>query len=97
MAGCFQFPQRLQAAMALGLAARVVEVEFLAQEISQLGPVDELAAVMEQTGDIGDRRRLRKRPLDLVLHKHTESMHCGTNSVQLYLRVNGRASPALDP
>ena len=32
--------------MALGVAVRVVEVEFLAQEIGQLGPVDEFAAVM---------------------------------------------------
>ena len=30
VAGCFQFPQRLQAAITLGEAARVVEVELLA-------------------------------------------------------------------
>ena len=90
MAGCIQFPQRLQAAIALCVAARVVEVEFLAQEIGQLGPVDELAAVNEQPGDIRNGGRLRQRPLDLVLHKYTASMRRAGIFVQLYLRVKGR-------
>ena len=46
-------PQRLQAAIALRVAARVVEPQLLAQEIGQLGPVDEFAAVIQQAGDIG--------------------------------------------
>ena len=89
----FQFPQRLQAAIALRVATRNVEVEFLAQEIGQLGPVDELAAVIEQPGNIRNGRRLRKRPLDLVLHKHTKSMRRAKQIVQHYLRVTGRANP----
>ena len=81
MAGCFQFPQRLQAAIALGVAARVVEVELLAQEIGQLGPVDELA--------IGNGRGLREGPLDLVLNQHADSMRRGELFVEHYLRVKG--------
>ena len=69
VAGCFQFPQRLQAAIALRMAARVVEAELLAQEIGQLRPVDELA--------IGDGRRLREGPFDLVLNQDADSMHRG--------------------
>lgn len=91
MAGCFQFPQRLHAAIALCVAARVVEPELLAQEIGQLGPVDELAAVIQQPGDIRDGGRLRQRPLDLVLRKHADSTHRARNFVQHYLRVMGRA------
>ena len=89
------FPQRLQAAIALGVAARVVEVEFLAQEIGQLGPVDELAAVIQQPGDIRNARRLRQSPLDLVLCKHAASMRQAGIFVQHYLRVMGRASRLL--
>ena len=81
VAGCFQFPQRLQAAIALGVAARVVEVELLAQEIGQLGPVDELA--------IGNGRGLREGPLDLVLNQHADSMRRGELFVEHYLRVKG--------
>ena len=81
VAGCFQFPQRLQAAIALGVAARVVEVDLLAQEIGQLGPVDELA--------IGNGRGLREGPLDLVLNQHADSMRRGELFVEHYLRVKG--------
>ena len=95
VANRFQFPQRLQAAMALGVAARVVEVEFLAQEIGQLGPVDELAAVSQQPGDIGNGRRLRQSPLDLVLYNHAVSMRRNRNFVQHYLRVTGMAGAAI--
>ena len=67
-------PARLQAAVALRVATRVVEVEFLAQEIGQLGPVDELAAVIQKPGDIRNGRRLRQRPLDLVLCNHADTV-----------------------
>jgi hypothetical protein len=45
VAGRFQFPQSLHATIALWLAARVVEPAFLAQELGQLGAVEELAAI----------------------------------------------------
>lgn len=66
VAGRFQFPQRLQAAIELCLTARVVEPAFLAQEIRQLAAVDELATI-QQFGDIRNGSRLRQRPLDLAL------------------------------
>ena len=77
VAGCFQFPQRLRAAITLGEAARVVEVELLAQEIGQLGPVDELAIGNHQPGDIENGRGLREGPLDLVLNQHADNMRRG--------------------
>ena len=58
----FQFPQRLQATIALGVAARVVKVNFLTEEIGQLGPVDEFAAVIQPPGDIGRSQEAAKAP-----------------------------------
>ena len=66
MSGGFQFPERLQAAIALRLAARVVESELLTQELGQIAAVDELASI-QQLGNICNSSSLRQRPLDLVL------------------------------
>src|ERR1017187_8781658 len=76
------------------MAAHIVKPELLAQEIGQRASVNELAAVIQQPGDIRNGRRLRQRPLDLVLRVHAASMRCARSIVQLYLRVKGRASPA---
>ena len=89
-AGCFQFPQRLQAAIALRLAARVVKLELFAPEIGQLRPADELAIASQQPGNIGNGRGLRERPLDLVLTKHADRVRQGDLFVQYYLRGMGR-------
>src|ERR1039457_6757029 len=74
------------------MAAHIVKPELLAQEIGQRASVNELAAVIQQPGDIRNGRRLRQRPLDLVLRVHAASMRCARSIVQLYLRVKGRAS-----
>src|ERR1017187_4051880 len=76
------------------MAAHIVKPELLAQEIGQRASVNELAAVIQQPGDIRNGRRLRQRPLDLVLRVHAASMRCARSIVQLYLRVKGSASPA---
>src|ERR1039458_9939898 len=73
------------------MAAHIVKPELLAQEIGQRASVNELAAVIQQPGDIRNGRRLRQRPLDLVLRVHAASMRCARSIVQLYLRVKGRA------
>src|ERR1035437_3934512 len=77
------------------MAAHIVKPELLAQEIGQRASVNELAAVIQQPGDIRNGRRLRQRPLDLVLRVHAASMRCARSIVQLYLRVKG--SPSLTP
>src|ERR1019366_1618263 len=77
------------------MAAHIVKPELLAQEIGQRASVNELAAVIQQPGDIRNGRRLRQRPLDLVLRVHAASMRFARSIVQLYLRVKGSASPAL--
>src|ERR1039457_3993832 len=74
------------------MAAHIVKPELLAQEIGQRASVNELAAVIQQPGDIRNGRGLRQRPLDLVLRVHAASMRCARSIVQLYLRVKGRAS-----
>src|ERR1017187_3155169 len=74
------------------MAAHIVKPELLAQEIGQRASVNELAAVIQQPGDIRNGRRLRQRPLDLVLRVHAASMRFARSIVQLYLRVKGRAS-----
>src|ERR1022692_3389919 len=74
------------------MAAHIVKPELLAQEIGQRASVNELAAVFQQPGDIRNGRRLRQRPLDLVLRVHAASMRFARSIVQLYLRVKGRAS-----
>src|ERR1035441_1716989 len=73
------------------MAAHIVKPELLAQEIGQRASVNELAAVIQQPGDIRNGRRLRQRPLDLVLRVHAASMRFARSIVQLYLRVKGRA------
>src|ERR1017187_1391732 len=74
------------------MAAHIVKPELLAQEIGQRASVNELAAVIQQPGDIRNGRRLRQRPLDLVLRVHAASMRFARSIVQLYLRVKGRPS-----
>src|ERR1017187_5856208 len=79
------------------MAAHIVKPELLAQEIGQRASVNELAAVIQQPGDIRNGRRLRQRPLDLVLRVHAASMRCARSIVQLYLRVKGRARRRFSP
>src|ERR1019366_9669625 len=74
------------------MAAHIVKPELLAQEIGQRASVNELAAVIQQPGDIRNGRRLRQRPLDLVLRVHAASMRFARSIVKLYLRVKGRAT-----
>src|ERR1035437_5675125 len=59
------------------MAAHIVKPELLAQEIGQRASVNELAAVIQQPGDIRNGRRLRQRPLDLVLRVQGELVDSG--------------------
>jgi hypothetical protein len=74
MSHSLQFSKRLQAPPPLATATGIKKPELRAHRLGQLTAVKELVA-FEQLANVAYVRRLRQRPLNLVLCVHAARMH----------------------